>query len=359
MLDSLILDSKLFELGRRVRSGIRLIRREWRDRGLTPARTEDRLRRLAHGFSSKSTALYGVDGVPNPRTYVSDWRDGWKSKRPVRRLATMFDDKLLFYYVMPAFTPHAAPVLGIARAGRFSPVDEASNDRPFEVFLGQLDRPVVVKPSIGSQGDGVIFADPGKEGPSLRTVGSPPRLDALLRRIRQREHIVAPRLEQATYAREIFSGSANTIRVLTMLDVDTGRPFIPIAVHRFGTDRTAPIDAFSKGGLVTEVDLRSGKLGPLITLRGGQRTLLDAHPDTGVRVSGRQVPHWEAVHDHLLELAGRFPLLPYCGWDVIVTDESFFIIEGNVTPGLKSLQTCRPILPDQRVARVFKFYGVI
>jgi hypothetical protein len=147
---------------------------------------------------------------------------------------------------------------------------------------------------------------------------------------------------------------------MTMLDVDTGRPFVPVCIHRFGSMRTAPIDAFFKGGVVAEIDVETGTLGRLVALPvDGKRVMLDEHPDTGTRVPGMQIPHWREMIDHMLEVADRLRFLPYVGWDVIVTDDGFWINEGNVQPSLKLLQAARPILTDPRVAKFFRHHRII
>jgi hypothetical protein len=361
--DPRIYDRGLFDLGRRARAGRGLVRSEWRGRRETPFGLADRLACVRRGFSSRSAALYGLDGPPDPAAYVSDWHEGALAKRPGRRHAPMFDDKILFYYAMRSLTPRVTPVLGLVQDGRLVPVDEPAAERPLEAYLREIDRPVVLKPNFGIHGNGIVFAEPGgAAGPRLRGAMGETGLtvEEVVRRVADDEYLVAPLVEQAAYAREIFPGSTNTVRVMTMLDVDTGRPFVPICVHRFGTRRTAPIDTFAKGGVLAEVDLETGTLGRLVAPpEGGRRVTLDVHPDTGARVEGLQVPHWRELTDHMLRLAGRLPFTPYVGWDVIVTDDGFWINEGNVQPSLKLLQACRPILADPRVAKFFRHHGVI
>jgi Sugar-transfer associated ATP-grasp len=360
--DPEIFDRGLFDLGRRARAGVGLVRSEWRSRRETPLGLAVRLACVRRGFSSRSAALYGLDGPPDPALYVSDWHEGALAKRPNRRHGATFDDKLLFYYAMRSLTPHVTPVLGFTRRGRFVPVDEPDGGRPLATFLREVGRPVVLKPNFGTHGDGVVFVEPDGQDVRLRGVSGVTSTtpEDLARRIERSEYLVAQLVRQAAYARAIFPDSTNTIRVMTMVDVDTGRPFVPMCVHRFGTSRTAPIDTFAKGGVLAEIDLESGTLGPLVAPpERGRRVTLEAHPDTGARVTGRQVPRWRDLFEHMLGVADRLLFLPYVGWDVIVTDEGFLINEGNVQPSLKLLQACRPILADPRVARFFRHHGVI
>jgi hypothetical protein len=361
-VDPAILDSGVFGLGRRARAGLRLLRNELRAGRCVGLGLAQRLGCVRRGFTSTSAALYGLDGPPDPGAYVSEWHEGALGKRPNRRHGAMFDDKLSFHYTMKGLSPRTIPVLGVVDDGRFVPIDAADGERPAEAFLREVDGPVVLKPNFGTHGDGVIFLERAADGGLAVRDGSltPTTPEAVSQRIAGTEYVAQPRIEQAAYARDIFPEATNTVRVMTMLEVDTGRPFVPICVHRFGTARTAPIDAFAKGGLAAEVGLEDGVLGPLVAMpEDGRRVVLEAHPDTGAVVTGRRVPHWRAVLDHLVEVAGRLPFLRYVGWDVIVTDDGFYVNEGNVQPSLKLLQACRPILRDERVERFFRHHAVI
>src|SRR5919206_974919 len=117
--DPEIYDRGLFDLGRRTRAGIGLVRSEWRGGRDAPLSLAARLACVRRGFSSFSAALYGLAGAPDPAVYVSDWHEGALTKRPGRRHAAMFDDKLAFYYAMRSLTPRVTPVLGFTRGGRF------------------------------------------------------------------------------------------------------------------------------------------------------------------------------------------------------------------------------------------------
>jgi hypothetical protein len=360
MFDPAIYDQGIFDLGRRARAGIGLVRSVWRARRESPFGLAGRLACVRRGFSSRSAALYGLDGPPDPDLYISDWREGALAKRPGRRHAAMFDDKLAFYYAMRSLTPRVTPVLGFTRGGRFVPIDEPEAERPLSAYLREIAQPVVLKPNFGIHGNGIVFVEPDGGGPRLRGRTTAAAPEALEREIERSEYLVAPLVRQATYAREVFPGSTNTVRVMTVVDVDSGRPFVPMCVHRFGSSRTAPIDAFAKGGVLSEIDLETGTLGRLVAPpENGRRVVLDAHPDTGTRVPGIRIPGWHELLDHMLEVADRLRFVPYVGWDVIVTDDGFFINEGNVQPSLKLLQACRPILTDERVARFLRHYGVI
>jgi hypothetical protein len=83
------------------------------------------------------------------------------------------------------------------------------------------------------------------------------------------------------------------------------------------------------------------------------------HPDTGTPIEGAVVSGWPAVRDGIVALATRLPFLPYVGWDVVVTDEGYQVIEGNRRPDVNLLQVHRPLLADPRVRRFYERHGVL
>ena len=91
------------------------------------------------------------------------------------------------------------------------------------------------------------------------------------------------------------------------------------------------------------IDLATGKLGPATGDK--EKWLLewlDVHPVTGAKVTGRQLPHWEAVKAMALKAhdAAKGRLL--IGWDIAVTPEGPLLLEGNSYPDVDFPQrACR------------------
>jgi alpha-L-glutamate ligase-like protein len=85
-----------------------------------------------------------------------------------------------------------------------------------------------------------------------------------------------------------------------------------------------------QGAIGAGIDLTSGK-----TLNAvWHNSLVDEHPDTGVPITGIQIPHW----DRLLELAARcceLTGLGYIGVDLVLDEQlGPLILELNARPGL-------------------------
>jgi alpha-L-glutamate ligase-like protein len=80
--------------------------------------------------------------------------------------------------------------------------------------------------------------------------------------------------------------------------------------------------------------------------------LIDAHPDTGTRLTGRRVPHWAAVVD-AARRCGAATGLRYLGADVVVDAERGpLLLEVNARPGLQIQNVTGRGLLDVLPARV-------
>lgn len=76
------------------------------------------------------------------------------------------------------------------------------------------------------------------------------------------------------------------------------------------------------------------------------------HPDTGEEVCG-PVPHWSEICDKLLEMHRYLADLDYLGWDVVVTDDGFKILEVNSLTAITPVQFFHPIMRDSVLNQFF------
>jgi hypothetical protein len=128
-----------------------------------------------------------------------------------------------------------------------------------------------------------------------------------------------------------------------------------------GTARTFPTDNFhaGMGGLNAPVDLETGELGPAKELtRDGQVVEHSTHPDSGGPIAGVRVPGWPRVREELLGFAARLPQAPYLGWDVVITDDGYSVIECNTPPAMTVHQVHGGILADPRCRAFFARHGM-
>jgi hypothetical protein len=212
---------------------------------------------------------------------------------------------------------------------------------------------LAMKPLASSYGMGFHVMAFGGEG--YRLDGKPvseEQLKDLCRRLSN--YLITEFVKQHPYADTLFPQATNTIRILSVRDYDAHECFIAKAVHRIGRLSTIPVDNWSQGGLVCSIDIDSGRLGPGAAFpQHGSLIWHDCHPDTHARIAGTVVPHWSTVRSAVLKIANALAMVPYMGWDIVVTEKSFKVLEINSLPGTDTLQVHGPLLDDERLRRFY------
>jgi hypothetical protein len=173
-------------------------------------------------------------------------------------------------------------------------------------------------------------------------------------------YIITRFIFQAEYSKAIYPRTSNTIRFYTFYDTNKGSAFIHNALHRFGSDLSYPLDAYSRGGVFAEVDLSTGMLGAPFTRIRDNVVSLSSHPNTQHPVKGTIVPYWDDIKATILKAATLFDFALYLGWDVLVANDGFYILEVNIRPCQEFLQIISPALQDERVKDIVNtlFYTV-
>lgn len=195
----------------------------------------------------------------------------------------------------------------------------------------------VIKPIMGSKGRSIVIAESLDE----------------IRRYRGEDALATAFVRQHPYAQGIFCGALATIRLLMMRDGE-GRAVLAAATHRFGTRLSGPVDNFSRGGVVADVDRQTGRLAKAVDIAPDNTVrFMAGHPDTGAAIEGVAVPHWDSVLRLVARLGEVFPFLAYVGWDVAVTEEGPVVIEGNAHPSLRFFQFYHRLLADPELAPIF------
>jgi hypothetical protein len=314
---------------------------------------------MRNGFVPMSWDLYNLADNDH-REYLSEreremtWILNWP-------FAAILDDKLGFYYLLKQLGAPTPEIRALVLRGTLEPLDESRSLDTGTWLRDHLDRlgRLVLKPIWGAKGKGISIIERAGEG--CRIDGVPTTLGELEQRLSGMDrYMLTDFAQQAAYAREIFPGSANSIRILTMTDEDR-RPFIASAAHRFGAERSqGPVDSWSRGGLSAGIDIETGELAAAVTsLEYSYMERHDHHPDTGTQITGNRVTGWDGIRTGILELATKLPYLPYIGWDVIATDSGYLVIEGNKQSAVGFLQVHRPLLRDPRVRAFYEREGIL
>lgn len=332
-----------------------LIRNELKSK--TPVPVGQRYRMLLKGFYRESNVIYDLKNN-NYVNYLSDY-DRHKTRGINGEYGIILKNKLLFEVAFKESLPIAKNIAVINERKIIS--IGSNNVNSFSDLLEYLEekKAMVLKPITGTGGAG-IFVVKWNNGITLNEKQI--SLDEFDKKVNElKNYFVNEYIEQGDYSRSLNGNTLNTIRIVTMQDVDSGEPFIPIAVQRIGNKTSSPTDNWTQGGLSCNINLNTGELGKGVVhpKNRNELTWYKNHPDNGAKIEGKIIPNWEYIKSEILRAAREKPFLPYIGWDVVVTNDGFRVIEGNSMTDVNLLQVHKPLLVDNRVQKFYEFYGII
>lgn len=168
----------------------------------------------------------------------------------------------------------------------------------------------------------------------------------------QGSHIVEEYIDQTGRLRELNPTSVNTIRVVTMRHPD-GRSELLNAFLRVGREGSL-VDNVTAGGNFYVIDLQNGAFRKGKDEHGSY--LFRPRRDTG-KNADRKIPRWEEVVSFCISAHEHAPEgLRYVGWDVCVSEEGLYMIEGNGTPGLFFPYSLEGSDPWEQLEKLFDEY---
>lgn len=319
----------------------------------------ERIKSLMNGFSSDKKTLYRYT-KENMKDYLSDY-DRLKTMRINKTSYQIFNDKLLTERVLSSFVKYPTSY-GVIKNRKLISLTEEIDDQNYESIIDLLyaKNTLVIKPISEGGGKGVHLLKYDQEFYIDNSACTREELIKFLSNLNN--YLITEFIRQGEFSKELFPESTNTIRVLTMIDPENNEPFVAKAAQRIGNHNTKPIDNFGggKGGLNSKIDLKTGKLQkPVMFSIEGEYIEIDKHPDTGVTITGKVIPHWDEIVEDILSIIKKNPFITYAGWDIVVTDEGYAVIEINNYSGMVIFQVHEPILNNERIIKFYKYHNII
>ena len=321
------------------------------------------LRGWVRGFRRRATLAYDLENRPND-DYISDWTQFIRSPGINGIYDYIVNNKAAFPLLMSALGIPCPQQLATIVAGKLLRARGPADLDGSNWIRYQLDQypGLVIKPTRGAHGHGILFLE--LRNNRLIINGSSASLEDLRTAVAALDHhVVTERIHQHQYAARIFPSTVNTVRILTLWDYTQNSPFLAAAVQRFGLNRSFPVDNFDAGwgGLCSNIDLKTGVLGPSasISQETGTWNYYHNHPETNSPIAGEIVPHWEFISAEIVRAAEPLGFAPLLGWDLAITEEGFCVIEINGSPGLFLHEIHRPLLSDPRTRRFYQAHGLL
>jgi len=150
---------------------------------------------------------------------------------------------------------------------------------------------------------------------------------------------------------EIWERTPNTLRI-SVIRKKYGKPEIIAAYIRFGTEKSGVVDNASSGGVGCRIDLSDGSFTHGVVFNDKKIRICTRHPDTHIPLEG-VIPHWSLIKNKIIEISSYIPQVIYQGYDIVVTEHGFKIIEINSHEGIAFNQAHTPYLGNEQTKDFF------
>lgn len=304
-----------------------------------------RLKMYLKGFTSDQYIRYNFK-ENDMKEYISDF-ERWKTRDINGRFNFILDDKLIFHKLVSPYA-NVPDNFGWIQNGHIYTPSGDTLTKDSLVSLINENQKMVLKPVIdGGAGKSVKLIEYKNE---LYFINSKSvDLKGLIDEIyKSNDFLLSKFVEQNDYSNNIFPYSVNTIRVVSVHEGD-GVDIIE-AAHRFGTNDTAPVDNASVGALVASVNMVNGVLGEAKEYLTTQTYTY--HPDTNEKIKDVKIPNWDLVKEDIIRVHSMLPYLKFVAWDIVITKDSYSIIEGNASTGTTLFQ----LWEGKRNSKLGSFY---
>lgn len=290
--------------------------------------------RWAHkrGFYSYRINQYGLTDK-NFNEFLSDRE--YKKMRPINsKYNKLLTDKLLTYYLLNSKFEECMPrcyckLVNDNEGLHFYKINNCGCTS-FEEILKLLyeKRKLICKKIVGSHGEGLIKIEYLSEE-YIYINNKKEKIDRLFEIFKNNKsnYIVTEYIEMHDELKKICNDVTCTIRMMTINTGDSEN-IIKDAYFKFATRNTGITDNVSKGGIVAKIDLETGEMYKPELLEGHEFYQCSVHPDSKYPIEGT-IPNWKMIKRNVIEICKYLSELEYLGFDIVVTNEGFKILEIN------------------------------
>lgn len=195
----------------------------------------------------------------------------------------------------------------------------------FSEFINR-NRKFIVKPIKENNGNGIYIVDLDKSKKN--------GIEEFKRCVSLGGVIVEEFIKQDDSLNEIYSGCVNTVRLITYYN--QGQCTYIAGILRMGVGGSI-IDNASKGGISAGIDLLTGRV-RTFGHKECYTGVFEAHPDSGVKIKGFQLPEWNKLLQIVEKLVTICPQKKYVGWDFAYGNKGWVLVEANGGPGVLAVQ---------------------
>lgn len=301
--------------------------------------------------AGKGPRLYGLYALYNEDPeYWGEWLDKAEMNQIQKtvndpEIFYRLDDKFVFYDRCVEADLPVPPMLAVQSVDTEGKYEEISSAESLKRLLERWQiRELVFKRVRGSYGFG--FFSIVWDGEAITDLASEHRYSTAefyeLIRAQESPYLVQKKLSPSKELSDVMPGGAlGTVRVMTYryLDGSLGVPYAFVKLPVSGQVN----DNFKhgkSGNLLCGIHVDTGRLMKAYGVDDGCVSIVGhaTHPETDAVLEGRQLSFWDEAVTLCKEAAKHFPEFRTVGWDVAVTDDALYILEGNRTYDPDGLQ---------------------
>lgn len=204
---------------------------------------------------------------------------------------------------------------------------DCTNDISGVLKLLKQKKKLILKPSEGSHGKGVFKIECFNDNYIVNDIIVDENV--LIDKIESLKgfYNITEYIEMHSVLKKFYDKTTYTIRIMVINEHGVD-PWLANAYMRIAATSTGVTDNISDGGICARIDITTGEIFEPEQIINHVIMPCRFHPDTGVEIKGK-VPNWELVKDGVLDVSRYIGQLEYLGFDVVVTEDGFKILEIN------------------------------
>lgn len=197
---------------------------------------------------------------------------------------------------------------------------------PFSTLAKINDCNLFCKETEGECGMGIFILK--VENEKLFINGSEISIESLEQKLLGAEYLFQEVVEQHEDMNKLYSGSINTLRLITVRSLKDNKYYVMPSILRIGANGSC-VDNTSQGGFAVGFDLKTGRLNEYGFQKPQFGLKSDRHPDSGIKFSEFIIPYFQEAIDAALYFHSMLKDIQSVGWDIAIGKQGPIFIEGN------------------------------
>lgn len=153
------------------------------------------------------------------------------------------------------------------------------------------------------------------------------------------DYIIQDRVLQHPEMDRMYSGSINTIRLVTVRSLKDGELHVLPSILRIGANGSI-VDNTSQGGIAVGFDLETGQLNKQGCYKPQFGRLTDQHPNSEIVFNEFYIPFIQQAKQEALFFHSMLKDIHSIGWDIAISPDGPVFIEGNDDWEITGPQAC-------------------